>query len=73
MPGDIDGTGQRQYIRVDRVNFGDGSHPEDYPDLPGDPWPTSADGLGDSLDRISESSYGNDVANWQGATPSPGS
>ena len=73
MPGDIDGEGVRQYIRIDRVNFGDGSHPEDYPDLPGDPWPTSPDGLGDSLDRMSESSYGNDVANWQGGAPSPGS
>ncbi|MHC4783611.1 MAG: lamin tail domain-containing protein, partial [Planctomycetota bacterium] len=73
MPGDIDGAGERQYIRVDRVNFGDGSHPEDYPNLPGDPWPTSPDGLGSSLNRVSDSSYGNDVANWQGSTPSPGS
>ena len=73
LPGDIDGEGVRQYIRVDRVNFGDGSHPEDYPDLPGDPWPTSPDGLGDTLDRIIDTSYGNDVANWQAGTPSPGS
>ena len=72
LPGDIDGEGVRQYIRVDRVNFGDGSHPEEYPDLPGDPWPTGPDGLGDSLDRISDTAYGNDVANWQAGTPSPG-
>lgn len=72
MPGDVDGQGVRQYIRVDRVKFSDGSHPEDYPDLPGDPWPTTPDGLGSSLDRITESSYGNDVGNWQAATPSPG-
>jgi len=27
MPGDLDGSGIRQYIRVDRVSYSDGSHP----------------------------------------------
>ena len=70
MPGDkVDNT--QYYIRIDRVNYSDGSHPEncaggvDY-------WPTDADGLGQSLSRKESSEYGNDVANWQSATPSPG-
>jgi hypothetical protein len=66
MPGDMV-TGQRYYIRVDRVNYSDGSHP------PGeDPWPTGPDGTGQSLHRLIDSDYGNDVANWQGAWPAPG-
>jgi hypothetical protein len=71
MPGDIDGQGTRQYIRIDRVTYSDGWHPEDCPggvDL----WPTEADGLGKSLSRKVTTDYGNDVANWQAATPSPG-
>ena len=72
MPGDIDESLKRYYIRIDRVNYSDGSHPEDCPggvDL----WPREADGLGKSLSRIVPSDYGNDVANWKAATPSPGS
>ncbi len=71
MPGDIDGFGARQYIRIDRVTYSDGLHPEDVPggvDL----WPTEADGLGKSLSRKDPNDYGNDVANWEAATPSPG-
>ena len=71
MPGDIDGLGARQYIRIDRVTYSDGWHPEDVPggvDL----WPTEADGLGKSLSRKVPNEYGNDVANWEAATPSPG-
>jgi hypothetical protein len=71
MPGDVDGLGTRYYIRVDRVNYSDGSHPEDCPggvDL----WPVEADGGGMSLSRRVPADYGNDVANWQAATPSPG-
>jgi len=71
MPGDVDELGERQYIRVDRVTYSDGSHPEDCPggvDL----WPKEADGHGKSLSRKVPGAYGNDVANWQAATPSPG-
>ena len=71
MPGDVDGLGTRYYIRVDRVNYSDGSHPEDQPSGV-DLWPTEADGGGMSLSRKAPSEYGNDVANWQAATPSPG-
>ena len=71
MPGDIDEIGTRQYIRIDRVTYSDGFHPEDCPggvDL----WPAAADGLGKSLSRKVSADYGNDVDNWQAATPSPG-
>jgi hypothetical protein len=69
MPTDPDpGTGFFSYIRVEQVNYSDGIHP-----LVGDPWPTSADGRGDSLHRTTLSDYANDVANWSAAAPSPGS
>jgi hypothetical protein len=71
MPGDVDLLGTQYYIRVDRVSYSDGSHPEDCPgeiDL----WPSGADGGGSSLSRIEPSDYGNDVVNWQAAAPSPG-
>jgi hypothetical protein len=61
--------GNRQYIRVDRVVYSDGSHPD--PPAP-DPWPASPDGGGAALARIVDSLYGNDVINWQAAPPSPG-
>jgi hypothetical protein len=72
MPGDIGKGGIRQYIRVDRVNYSDGSHPEDCPgniDL----WPADADGNGMSLTRKIPTDYGNDPDNWQAASPTPGS
>jgi hypothetical protein len=71
MPGDIDETLKRYYIRIDRVTYSDGLHPEDCPggvDL----WPREADGLGKSLSRKVSADYGNDVANWEAAAPSPG-
>jgi hypothetical protein len=71
-PGDVDDYGTRYYIRVDRVNYSDGSHPEDSPDGV-DHWPSSADGGGKSLNRLTASNYGNDPNNWGGNTPSPGS
>ena len=65
MPGDVDNIGVRQYIRVDRVVY------DDDP-----PWPTEPDGpdngTGASLSRIEAAEYGNDVANWEAAAPSPG-
>jgi len=61
MPGDVDGDGTR-YIRVDRVVYDDD-----------DPWPAEPDGDGDySLTRIVPADYGNDVANWEAAEPTPG-
>jgi hypothetical protein len=71
MPGDIDELGTRQYIRIDRVTYSDGWHPQDCPGGV-DFWPAAADGLGKSLSRKVPSDYGNDVANWQAAAPSPG-
>ena len=62
MPGELDGLGGGYYIRVDRVNYSDGSHPENCPggiDL----WPSQADGEGYSLTRDVLSDYGNDPAN----------
>ena len=62
MPGDVDGQGERQYIRIDRVNYDDG-----------DPWPTGPDGAGTSLTRKQPADYGNDIVNWAAAVPTPGS
>ena len=62
LPGDVDEFLTRYYIRVDRVSYDDTV-----------PWPTEPDGAGQSLIRISNTAYGNDVVNWQAATPSPGS
>jgi len=70
MPGDTDASGT-YYIRIDRVNYSDGSHPDDCPggvDL----WPTEADGRGKSLSRKDPNDYGNDVINWKAGDPSPG-
>ena len=71
MPGDVDKYGERHYIRIDRVNYSDGSHPEDCPGLV-DLWPTDSDGHGKSLTRKVPTDYGNDPANWIATPPSPG-
>jgi hypothetical protein len=71
MPGDIDNEGVRQYIRVDRVNYSDGSHPENCPGLI-DLWPIKPDGDGMALTRKVPTDYGNDPDNWTIAAPSPG-
>lgn len=66
MPGDPE-LGFVPYIRTERITFSDGSHP-----VGNDPWPSDADGTaGYSLNRIVASVHGNDVANWQAATPTP--
>jgi len=65
-PGD-QAKGARYYIRVDRVNYSDGSHP-----IGEDPWPSEPDGFGKSLMRIVPVDYGNDSENWTPADPSPG-
>jgi len=71
MPGDIDSAGVRHYIRVDRVNYSDGSHPEDCPGSV-DLWPTEPDGSGLSLTRRIAADYGNDPGDWIAGVPSPG-
>ena len=71
MPGDVDKDGMHQYIRIDRINYSDGSHPEDCPggvDL----WPSEVDGNGMSLIRKILTGYGNDPENWTNSLPSPG-
>ncbi|MGC3960961.1 MAG: hypothetical protein QM813_24430 [Verrucomicrobiota bacterium] len=42
-----------------------------YSDL--SPWPTNADGAGDSLQRLVAANYGNDPVNWKAASPTAGS
>jgi hypothetical protein len=72
MPnGDTNNDEEPYYIRIDRSNYSDGSHPENCPggiDL----WPTEADGEGLSLHRIAAENYGNDPDNWMALTPTPG-
>jgi len=71
-PGDVNDMGIRQYIRVERVDYSDGSHPSGEPcDV--DLWPTGANGSGKSLIRTNTTQYGNDPNNWTAATPTPGS
>jgi hypothetical protein len=70
-PGDVDLQGVRHWIRVDRVAYSDGAHPDVEPNSV-DPWPEDADGLGKSLSRKYPHYYGNDPNNWQASTPSPG-
>jgi hypothetical protein len=71
MPGDVDMEGTRYFIRIDRVNYSDGSHPDNCPGLI-DLWPTDPDGQGASLIRKNAANYGNDPDNWISASPSPG-
>ncbi|MCP4256538.1 MAG: hypothetical protein GY774_03315 [Planctomycetes bacterium] len=71
MPGDMDESGELYYIRVDRVTYSDGSHPENSPDGI-DHWPTTPDDGWVSLSRISPQNYGNDPDNWTASSPSPG-
>jgi hypothetical protein len=71
MPGE-EVLGTRYYIGVDRVEYSDGSEPDDCPGG-GDLWPIQADGAGSSLARIDPNLYGNDLNNWDAGAPSPGS
>ena len=74
-PGDemLAAPGVYYGIRVDRVNYSDGSHDEDFPELPGgDPWPIGPDGWGYSLTKTWPHLYGNDPNNWTAQLPSPG-
>jgi hypothetical protein len=69
-PGDVDGLGVRHWIRVERINYSDGSHPEDCPGEV-DLWPVDADGGGMSLSRRYGQYYGNDPNNWITSAPTP--
>ncbi len=71
QPSDADADGNRFWIRVDRVVYSDGSHPDDFPEGI-DPWPIETDGQGSSLSRTDPAAYGNDPENWHATTPSPG-
>jgi len=71
-PGDVDELGQQTYVRIDRVVYSDGTHPEECPEGV-DWWSVQADGGGKSLSRRALTAYGNDPNNWQAATPTPGS
>ncbi|MHC4426476.1 MAG: lamin tail domain-containing protein, partial [Planctomycetota bacterium] len=71
MPGDFDKYGELHYIRVDRVNYSDGYHPEDSLG-PVDLWPIGPDGYGQSLTRKVSADYGNDPFTWTASAPSPG-
>lgn len=65
MPGDVNASGQRVYIRVDRVSYDDVA-----------PWPVEADGTGQSLHHKTPTTtggnYSNDPDNWHSAIPTPG-
>lgn len=60
-PGGADAFNVTQYIRMDRVAYDDEF-----------PWNTAPDGGGPSLQKVSETDYGNDSANWTSAATSPG-
>ncbi len=70
-PGGLKGSDERQWIRVDRVVYSDGSHGDGF--VAGtDPWPVDPDGYGLSLHRLDPLAYGNDPVNWKAALPTPG-
>jgi len=49
------------YVVADRVVYSDAA-----------PWPTSPDGSGDALKKVTSTLYGNEPLNWQGGAPTPG-
>lgn len=61
VPGDQEYGKSRYWIPIEEV---------DYDDT--DPWPVSADGGGDSLNRINPGSYSRDYSNWESMVPTPG-
>ncbi|HEU0011120.1 MAG TPA: lamin tail domain-containing protein [Verrucomicrobiae bacterium] len=54
-------NGSVPYVLVEKVVYSDAL-----------PWPTNADGLGMSLQRLSDSGYANDPTNWFAAAPALG-
>jgi hypothetical protein len=61
IPGDQEYGKNRYWIPIEKI---------DYDDIA--PWPTSAHGGGDSLDRDNINAYSRDYSNWSAATPTPG-
>jgi len=62
MPGKPDRADGLQYVQVDSLEYDNE-----------EPWPTEPAGAGASLTRIEHNEYGNDLANWRSAEPTPGS
>lgn len=62
IPGDQEYGQPRYWIPIEKVDYDDTS-----------PWPTSADGGGDSLHRYDVNAYARDYSNWNAAAPTPGS
>ncbi len=58
---DAPDTNSVPYILVERVAYRNTA-----------PWPTAADGLGLTLQRIVRTTYANDPTNWAAAAPTPG-
>ncbi len=70
-PEGVESDGQVRWILVDQVHYSDGTHAADFA-AGVDPWPAEANGRGKALGRVSLQGYGNDAANWQPVSPSPG-
>ena len=62
MPDAPDDHGEVPYVLVEHVHYRDTA-----------PWPVNADGLGQSLHRVSLAGFANDPTNWVAAAPDPGS
>ena len=58
---DAPDAGEAPYILVDQIDYQNQL-----------PWASAADGIGPSLQRLVESSYGNDPRNWTAVGPSAG-
>ncbi len=70
-PEGVESDGQVRWILVDQAHYSDGSHAADFA-AGVDHWPAEANGRGKALGRVSLQGYGNDAANWQPVSPSPG-
>lgn len=60
LPPDPD-AGFVPYVLVDQVDYSDSA-----------PWPSGANGTGDSLQRLDSGEYGNDPINWRVGPPTAG-
>ena len=61
IPGDQEYGKDRYWIPIEKIDYDDSS-----------PWPTSADGEGDSLNRRYIDQYGRDYSNWTAESVNPG-